>query len=222
MHAHVIFRACFYLFEAQHVKHEVCAFIATLQKFSPVQETALYTAFWRHCETTRLQDPESNPGTAVEPSPRTLPLISDPLAKHLVNEFLPKESQARMRNDAGFKIARDLLACRTKLIDDVITRWAAEVSSLSDQPPQSVRGQRLGQPLQVVVLGAGMDTRPFRILRGREVVFIEVDRDEAVLAWKHEVLRDLSTHTHTHTHTRGAARPQHRRCKSSLISRFIN
>ena len=46
----------------------------------------MYTAFWRHCETTRLQDPERN---SAEDKLQA-PLISDPLAKRLVAELLPQ------------------------------------------------------------------------------------------------------------------------------------
>ena len=115
-----------------------------------------------HCETTRKD---------------TAPLIEDSLAQRLVSEFLAADVQARLRNDAAFQAARDLLACRTKFIDDMVVRWHQDLQKEGEEPV-----------LQVVVLGAGMDTRPFRILRGRDVLYFETDRDQSVLEWKHETL----------------------------------
>ena len=145
-------------------EHRSCARMLSgpAARFSPVQETALYTAFWRHCETTRKD---------------TAPLIEDSLAQRLVSEFLAADVQARLRNDAAFQAARDLLACRTKFIDDMVVRWHQDLQKEGEEPV-----------LQVVVLGAGMDTRPFRILRGRDVLYFETDRDQSVLEWKHETL----------------------------------
>ena len=145
-------------------EHRSCARMLSgpAARFSPVQETALYTAFWRHCETTRKD---------------TAPLIEDTLAQRLVSEFLAADVQARLRNDAAFQAARDLLACRTKFIDDMVVRWHQDLKKEGEEPV-----------LQVVVLGAGMDTRPFRILRGRDVLYFETDRDQSVLEWKHETL----------------------------------
>ena len=102
------------------------------KKFSAVEETALYTAFWRCCETTRPQNA----------------LIQDPLAKSLVAQFLPAESQARLLNDANFEAARNLLACRTKFIDEIVVGWRAKLDKTTR--------------VQIVILGAGMDTRAYR------------------------------------------------------------
>jgi hypothetical protein len=84
------------------------------KSFSPVEETALYTAFWRQCETTRKDI--------------SAPLICDTFAEALVAQFLPSETQERLRRDAGFIAARDLLACRTKFIDDVVVNWHAKAA----------------------------------------------------------------------------------------------
>ena len=109
-------------------------FLKTQAIFSPVQETALYTAFWRHCETTLQQD------VGGDPQPRErgargaggqAPLITDQLAGRLVEAFLPEATQAKLRSDATFNVARNLLACRTKFIDDLLVDWYAQLRARS-------------------------------------------------------------------------------------------
>ncbi len=99
-----------------------------------MQETALYTAFWRHCETTLQQDA----GGVPQPRERgargaggQAPLITDQLAGRLVEAFLPEATQAKLRSDATFNVARNLLACRTKFIDDLLVDWYAQLKARS-------------------------------------------------------------------------------------------
>ena len=58
-------------------------------------------------------------------------MITDQLAGRLVEAFLPEATQAKLRSDAAFSVARNLLACRTKFIDDLLVDWYAQLKARS-------------------------------------------------------------------------------------------
>ena len=133
-------------------------------QLTPVQQTSLVTAFWRNCEQQRT-DKE--------------PLCVDPQAPILLEKLLERDSMESLLASPFFTGGVNLLAVRTRFIDDFILDSALSVS-----------GRQVGQPQpqQLVLLGSGMDTRAYRLNLHKDSVVIEVDSDMDVLRGKHDVL----------------------------------
>jgi methyltransferase (TIGR00027 family) len=101
-----------------------------------------------------------------------VPLCKDPHAAILIEELLPAERRLKFEKSPLFNAGLEILACRTRAIDD----WLLEGTSIHGID-------------QVVMLGAGMDTRAYRMALGTETKVFEVEKDLAVLGVKHDVLR---------------------------------
>lgn len=127
---------------------------------TPVQQTSLLMAYWRMLETGR-----SKLKNAPSPS-----LIQDKLATVLVDKFASKELLKTYRSSPFLPIGINCLAIRTRVIDD----WLLS------------RGE---STRQIVNLGAGMCTRPYRLPFGMSTIVYEVD-DPDLLKAKRQVLRD--------------------------------
>lgn len=127
-----------------------------LPRLTPVQQTSLLTAYWRDRE---LRAPS--------------PLCSDTDAACLLDAFLEPAMRESFRRSALREAGQNILAVRTRVLDDWLVR--------SPTSP-SVRSQ-------IVLLGAGMDTRAYRLELGAGCTVFEVDSDEAVLEAKHAALR---------------------------------
>ena len=127
--------------------------------FSPVQQTAFLTCFWRR-----------------EESLKPAPLIRDPFAARPVDAFVAEETLAEMRASKRKDEAVDLLACRTAFCDEFVVEEVGRLTGAAG--------------LQVVALGAGLCSRPYRLHPSctSDVQWFEVDRDLEVLQWKHEVM----------------------------------
>ena len=111
---------------------------AAVSALTAVQQTCLYTAFWRDRE-------QKHRG-----------LISDPQAPVLLDAFLSDELRQQLLASAFLGPGIDLIAVRSKLIDDAIMSRNAT------------------GPVQLVLLGAGMDTRAYRLGLHPESLVIEV------------------------------------------------
>lgn len=106
-------------------------------------------------------------------------LVKDDFASLLVAKFLDDEGRIAMEQAPTLQAGIEILACRTKFVDDYLVTASSN----------------LERPLQVVGLGAGMCTRPYR-LQGQlsqDVVWIELDQDVSILEQKHDVLREACT-----------------------------
>lgn len=130
---------------------------------TPVQETSLLVAYWRHLETAA-----SNGG-----------LIQDLPAGDLVQKLLPQERIKEFRNNPICSCGQDILAVRTRCIDD----W------LYDKR-QDLFATRNGERRQLVNLGAGMCARYYRLneLTKYYDEMWEVDSDMELLNIKKAVL----------------------------------
>jgi len=127
---------------------------------TPVQETSLLVAYWRMLETGR-----SSMKNAPSPS-----LMQDEFASILVDKLASKEILEKYKSSPFLSIGINCLAIRTRVIDD----WLLS------------RGD---SPRQIVNLGAGMCTRPYRLYFGDSTVVYEVD-DPDLLKAKRQVLRE--------------------------------
>lgn len=128
-------------------------------KLSAVQQTGLMTAYWRACERRRTPQP----------------LCDDPYADALVASLLDPSARAAHDKSPMRADGIEILAVRTRVLDDWLARVLASRKSNSSQSQQ------------VVLLGAGMDTRAYRVPLGDATV-VEVDSDAEVLAAKRQVL----------------------------------
>lgn len=99
------------------------------------------------------------------PSPS---LIQDDFATILVDKLASNENLQQYKSSPFLPIGINCLAIRTRVIDD----WLLE-----------------GQQRQIVNLGAGMCTRPYRLNLNESTVVYEVD-DPSLLRAKRQVLRD--------------------------------
>lgn len=115
---------------------------------TPVQQTSLLVAYWRMLETQR-----SSTGLFQNNPPPTPSLIQDKLAAVLIDKLASKELVQTFRSSPFLVIGINCLAIRTKVIDDWLLN---EPQRLHAQQPQQLRRQ-------VVNLGAGMCTRPYRL-----------------------------------------------------------
>jgi O-methyltransferase involved in polyketide biosynthesis len=132
---------------------------------SKIQATALLVSYWRFKESQR-------PGG----------LISD-LPDGLILDSLLSPAQRRAFEESPIlERGIDALALRTRFIDD----W---VLLGQDEQRKNVLARNA-----VVNLGAGMDTRPYRLsgLANRST-YIEIDSDVSLLEVKHSILQRGST-----------------------------
>lgn len=100
-----------------------------------------------------------------------LPLCKDPYATVLLDELLPAQKRVQFEQSPLHSAGLEILACRTRALDD----WLME---------GGVKGIE-----QVVFLGAGMDTRAYRLGLGKDTTVFEVEKDLTVLKAKHETLQ---------------------------------
>ena len=130
-----------------------------------MQQTAFLTCFWRR-----------------EESLKPAPLIRDPFAARLVDAFVAEETLAEMRASERKDEAVDLLACRTAFCDEFVVEEVGRLTGAAEAAAAT--------GLQVVALGAGLCSRPYRLHQScaSDVQWFEVDRDREVLQWKHEVM----------------------------------
>jgi len=144
------------------------------RQLSPVQSTAILTAYWRHLETTSSRRK----------------LVDDPTAAALVDGLLTSTSlRAEFDRSPIRDSGIDCLAVRTKFIDD----WLL--------PPMGRKGSssattRTTRRKIIINLGAGMCGRPYRLdfnnndAAGGGVDYYEVDSDLDLLRIKHRVLKE--------------------------------
>jgi methyltransferase (TIGR00027 family) len=95
------------------------------------------------------------------------------LAEKLTAALLSPEAREAFARSPLLADGVEILAVRTRALDDWLERVARRA-------PKS----------QVVLLGAGMDTRAYRLALGSSSVCFEVDMDRAVLEAKHSVLAE--------------------------------
>jgi len=117
----------------------------------------------------------ADPHLAIEP------LICDPLAAVMAGEICMRRAREGLRGQKAIAMAkeRDLVLIRTKFFDDFLVR------TVNRWPGHGT--------IQVVLLGTGMDTRPYRcsLTNGeRSVVVFELERRET-LARKMEQLTSV-------------------------------
>ena len=105
-----------------------------------VQSTSLLVAYWRSLETLNY--------STINP-----PLIQDPTAQILLDNLLSNEARQEFEKSPLRPIGWDMLALRTRVIDD----WL-----LKEGPFASSNGSSGGRR-QLVNLGAGMCGRPYRL-----------------------------------------------------------
>lgn len=121
---------------------------------------------------------------------RTDALIEDPLA-HLLAGDVMMEERRNMYGDAKTKDTTYRIAIRTKYFDDFICNQIMKNSLLT--PNNSNTEEATTTKYQVVLLGAGMDSRSFRLNLGelldQHVMFYEIDNSE-VLDLKESRLRN--------------------------------
>ena len=133
-------------------------------KLSPVQQTSLLVAYWRMLETGR---------SAMKNAP-SLSLIQHELATFLVGRLASKGLVQKFQSSPFLPIGINCLAVRTRVIDDWLLRYS----------------RRGSPPRQVVNLGAGMCTRPYRLDMSESTVVYEVD-DPHLLNAKRQVLKEV-------------------------------
>jgi methyltransferase (TIGR00027 family) len=124
-------------------------------------------AYWRMLETRRSHTPHA-------PSPS---LIQDEFAPILLDNLASPELLQQFQSSPFLPIGLNFIAIRTRIIDD----W------LLEKPCTSSSNKRRRQ---VVNLGAGMCTRPYRLDLPKSTAIYEVECDGELLHTKHEVLQD--------------------------------
>jgi len=133
---------------------------SSFPQLTPVQETSLLVAYWRHLESISAPY-NKNIGNHVPASP---PLIQDLYATKLVEALLPQKRQIEFDKSPIRDTGRDILAVRTKCIDDWLLRRGEEDGSAA-----AVDANKKDKPCrQLVNLGAGMCARYYRLLLGEQ------------------------------------------------------
>lgn len=160
---------------------------------TPVQQTSLLMAYWRMLETNR-----SSMQHAPSPS-----LIQDHLAQVLVDKLASPDLLEKYRKSPFLPIGLNFLAIRTRVIDD----WLVDSST--------------DGPRQVVNLGAGMCTRPYRLqYLSDSTIMYEVD-DLELLNAKQQVLQDAGYEPRVQVqHVAGDVTDMDTLCKSLLNNGF--
>ena len=92
-------------------------------------------------------------------SARENPIIHDAEAVRIVGDLLPPLKRDKFDRSPLLQMFVDLVAVRTRLIDEHLLRW------LEEEPGK----------VQVVDLGAGLDSRPYRLSLSENVDFYYVD-----------------------------------------------
>jgi O-methyltransferase involved in polyketide biosynthesis len=155
---------------------------------TPVQSTSLLVAYWRDLETKSTSN--------------NAPLIRDEPASVLLDAFLLPVDQTAYDQSPIRNIGWNVLAVRTRLLDDWLLyngifsmrQQQEETRDSREEPTQHLRRQ-------IVVLGAGMCARPYRLVElssemvdEKTVVVYEVDFDAALLEKKRLALEDAGWH----------------------------
>jgi methyltransferase (TIGR00027 family) len=146
---------------------------------TPVQSTSLLVAYWRDLETQIAR--------AAYP-----PLIRDEPASVLLNCFLQATDKTTYEQSPIRQIGWNVLAVRTRLLDD----WLVYKGIFSSQQEEEKASDDEETTRQIVVLGAGMCTRPYRLVElssdmiEKTVVVYEVDFDATLLEKKRVALED--------------------------------
>ncbi|HZF13573.1 MAG TPA: SAM-dependent methyltransferase [Thermoanaerobaculia bacterium] len=117
----------------------------------PIEETSLMVACFRAAESRR---PDA--------------LVRDPFAVEIAETRLGAAKRAQYTGSPLFATTVDLLACRTRVLDERLLAWA-----VSEDPPGID---------QLVNLGAGVDSRPYRLPFPPGTAIFPVD-SAAVVAW---------------------------------------
>lgn len=116
-------------------------------------------AWWRACESR-------------SPSP----LVEDAFAVEMAERWLPEAKRRQYSRSPIFQTTVDILAVRTVLIDEAVEAWCTPSPTLSSTLSSEVGGT------QVVNLGAGVDSRPYRLTLPPKATVYQVDT-EAVTRW---------------------------------------
>ena len=142
------------------------------------------------------------------------PLVLDPLAASLAGPKALKSSRSRQQpapKDSGRKIKINLMAIRTKWFDDQLEVSLGMPVSQAIQDAEDYVGNTAtpgNAPRQCVVLGAGMDSRPWRLKLPASLRWFEIDREDvlqakedllAVAGAEYEVLSPMHRSTSVNT-----------------------
>jgi methyltransferase (TIGR00027 family) len=128
-----------------------------------VQATCLFTSYLRHLETQRDHITSSE-------GPKSI--IQDNFASILLEKLAPRGFTDQFHSNPALDTFIHHLATRTRAIDDFLL-----------DPPTTPHHQR-----QVVNLGAGMCTRPYRLDLLQDTTFYEVENDLHLLKAKRHAL----------------------------------
>jgi len=141
-----------------------------LLKSNSVQSTSLLVAYWRSLETLHAPNP----------------LIQDPTAQILLDNLLPQETKQKFETSTIRQIGWDMLALRTRVIDD----WLLQQGPFENSSSSSADGNNPSESRQLVNLGAGMCGRPYRLDCNPLTRVLEVELDGSLLQVKHQVLAE--------------------------------
>lgn len=134
----------------------------TRPKLPKVGQTGVLTALWRHVET-------ENPNG----------IINDPLARKVLDKFLPKTTEDKLRRNTSLKVFIDMIAIRTRCIDDLLMGV-----NIQDTVEDHESSFQFIKHSQIVLLGAGMDTRAYRLPLDKNTKFIEIDFPDVIVGKK--------------------------------------
>ncbi|GBF94667.1 hypothetical protein Rsub_07403 [Raphidocelis subcapitata] len=174
---------------------------ATWEALTDVERTALAVVFWR----ARAAETVTDPATGA-------PLFSDPLAAAAVARCIPAEAAAGMeaRNKAGVDRI-GWMGVRTGEIDRRVAEAAAEAAAVgagagagagaagaagaAEAASTAVAAGAGAEapPLQVAILGAGLDARAWRLAWPARVAVFEADT-APMLALKRRVFAGFGLH----------------------------
>jgi methyltransferase (TIGR00027 family) len=156
----------FSLFAATSVQSLPISSPGNRAALTPVQSTSLLVAYWRDLETRSTE-----------------PLIRDEPAGVLVDAFVLQQQREEYEKNPIRQIGWDCLAVRTRIIDDWLLQKGifAEDSNVETNKDGHNQGSR-----QIVNLGAGMCSRPYRLDFGSSetTTVFEVDSDLSLLQAK--------------------------------------
>jgi O-methyltransferase involved in polyketide biosynthesis len=116
------------------------------------------------------------------------PLVLDPLASIMAGSKALKSARARQQpapKDSGRKIKVNMMAIRTKWFDDQLEASLGMPVGKALQDAEDYLGSTASPgnaPRQCVVLGAGMDSRPWRLKLPASLRWFEIDREDVLQA----------------------------------------
>jgi len=116
------------------------------------------------------------------------PLVLDPLAASMAGPKALKSARERQQpasKDSGRKIKVNMMAIRTKWFDDQLEVSLGMPVSEAIQNAEDYVGTTATSgiaPRQCVVLGAGMDSRPWRLKLPASLRWFEIDREDVLQA----------------------------------------